>query len=253
MKNKIICLIIARGGSKSLPNKNIIKINKIPLIAYSILQAKQIKSIQRVIVSTDSQKIMKISKKFGAEILFKRPKKISGDLSTDLEVFEHAINWLKKNENYIPDYIVDLRAPEPIRSIKKIKQALNIILKKRSADSLRSMNESKSSPNHMFQIKDGKYKNIINNKSPFFLNNLRNFKKKNKKYYWQNGYVDITRPSTVLKKSSMVGDSVLPFIINDKVHNLDYPEDIPIVASALNDILEGNDDDSIIETERHPV
>ena len=100
MKDKIICLIIARGGSKSLPNKNIIKINKIPLIAYSILQAKQIKFIQRVIVSTDSEKIMKISKKFGAEILFKRPKKISGDLSTDFEVFEHAINWLKKYENY---------------------------------------------------------------------------------------------------------------------------------------------------------
>ena len=129
MRKKIICLIIARGGSKSLPNKNIIKINNIPLIAYSILQAKQIKSIQRVIVSTDSEKIMKISKNYGAEILFKRPKKISGDLSTDFEVFEHAIKWLIKNENYKPDYIVDLRAPEPIRSIKKINQAINIILR----------------------------------------------------------------------------------------------------------------------------
>ena len=119
MKKKIICLIIARGGSKSLPNKNIIKINKIPLIAYSILQAKQIKSIQRIIVSTDSDKIMKISKKFGAEILFKRPKNISGDLSTDFQVFEHALKWLKKNEDYEPDYIVDLRAPEPIRNVKK--------------------------------------------------------------------------------------------------------------------------------------
>ena len=97
---------------------------------------------------------MKISKKFGAEILFKRPKKISGDLSTDFEVFEHAINWLKKNENYIPDYIVDLRAPEPIRSIKKIKQAINIILKKEMLTRLRSMNESKSSPSYMFQIKN---------------------------------------------------------------------------------------------------
>jgi len=232
MKNKIICLIIARGGSKSLPNKNIIKINKIPLIAYSILQAKQIKSIQRVIVSTDSEKIMKISKKFGAEILFKRPKKISGDLSTDFEVFEHAINWLKKNENYIPDYIVDLRAPEPIRSIKKIKQAINIILKKRNADSLRSMNESKSSPSYMFQIKNGKYKNIINNKSPFFLNNLRNFKKI-KKYYWQNGYVDIIKTNTILKKKSMCGTKIIPFITKEKTYTIDYKDDLEKISKIL--------------------
>ena len=232
MKDKIICLIIARGGSKSLPNKNIIKINKIPLIAYSILQAKQIKFIQRVIVSTDSEKIMKISKKFGAEILFKRPKKISGDLSTDFEVFEHAINWLKKYENYKPDYIVDLRAPEPIRSIKKIKQAINIILRKKNADSLRSMNESKSSPNNMFQIKGGKYKNIINNKSPFFLNNLTNFKK-NKKYFWQNGYVDIIKTDTILKKKSMCGTKIIPFITKEKTYTIDYKDDLEKISKIL--------------------
>ena len=74
---KIICLIIARGGSKSLPGKNILKINNIPLIAYSIYQAKQIKKINRIIVSTDDNEIMRVSKKYGAEILFKRPKIIS--------------------------------------------------------------------------------------------------------------------------------------------------------------------------------
>ena len=231
MRKKIICLIIARGGSKSLPNKNIIKINNIPLIAYSILQAKQIKSIQRIIVSTDSEKIMKISKNYGAEILFKRPKKISGDLSTDFEVFEHAIKWLIKNENYKPDYIVDLRAPEPIRSIKKINQAINIILRKQNADSLRSMNDSKSSPKNMFQIKNGKYKNIINNKSPLILNNLVN--SKNRKYFWQNGYIDIIKTDTILKKKSMCGTKIIPFITKEKTYTIDYKDDLEKISKIL--------------------
>ena len=150
----------------------------------------------------------------------------------DFEVFEHAINWLKKNENYIPDYIVDLRAPEPIRSIKKIKQAINIILKKRNADSLRSMNESKSSPSYMFQIKNGKYKIIINNKSPSFLYNLRNFKKI-KKYYWQNGYVDIIKTNTILKKKSMCGTKIIPFITKEKTYTIDYKDDLEKISKIL--------------------
>ena len=231
MLKKIICLIIARGGSKSLPNKNIIKINNIPLIAYSILQAQKIKAIQRVIVSTDSEKIMNISKKYGAEILFKRPKKISGDLSTDLEVFEHTINWLKKNENYKPDYIVDLRAPEPIRSIKKIKEAINMIVAKKNFDSLRSMNETKSSPNTMFQIINGSYKNIINGKSPSILNNL--IELKDNKYFWQNGYVDIIKTDTILNKKSMCGSKVIPFITKEKTYTIDYKDDLEKISKIL--------------------
>lgn len=231
MLKKIICLIIARGGSKSLPNKNIIKINNIPLIAYSILQAQKIKAIQRVIVSTDSEKIMNISKKYGAEILFKRPKKISGDLSTDLEVFEHTINWLKKNENYKPDYIVDLRAPEPIRSIKKIKEAINMIVAKKNFDSLRSMNETKSSPNTMFQIINGSYKNIFNGKSPSILNNL--IELKDNKYFWQNGYVDIIKTDTILNKKSMCGSKVIPFITKEKTYTIDYKDDLEKISKIL--------------------
>lgn len=231
MKKKIICLIIARGGSKSLPNKNIIKINNIPLIAYSILQAKKIKTIERVIVSTDSEKIMKISKKYGAEILFKRPKNISGDLSTDFQVFKHAINWLKKNQNYKPDYIVDLRAPEPIRSIKKIREALNLIIRKKNYDSLRSMNETKSTPDTMYQISTGSYKNIINGKLTSILSNL-SVRKKNK-YFWQNGYIDIIKTDTIIKKKSMCGTKVIPFITKEKTYTIDYKDDLEKIAKIL--------------------
>jgi len=103
---KIIALITARSGSKGVPHKNIRKLGELPVIAYSILLAKMVKEIDRVIVSTDSEKYALIAKEFGAEVPFLRPKHISGDKSTDLDAFKYCINWLEENENYKPELIL---------------------------------------------------------------------------------------------------------------------------------------------------
>ena len=82
MKNKnfkVLAIIPGRGGSKGIPYKNIRKLGNLPLIAHTILSAKNSKNVNRVIVSTDNDKIASISKKFGAEIPFMRPKKFSLD------------------------------------------------------------------------------------------------------------------------------------------------------------------------------
>lgn len=92
----IVTFIPARGGSKGIKNKNILKINKKPLIFYSIDISKKIKLINETYVSSDSNKILKISKDLGAKII-KRPKKISEDGSTDIEAFKHFYqNYEKK-------------------------------------------------------------------------------------------------------------------------------------------------------------
>ena len=92
----VICFIFARGGSKSVKNKNIINFNNKPLIANAILQAKRIRLINKVLVSTDSSKIAKIAKKYGAIIPFIRPKKLATDFSPEYLSWKHAI---KKFEN----------------------------------------------------------------------------------------------------------------------------------------------------------
>ena len=96
---KIIAFIPARSGSKGVPHKNIRKLGKLPLIAYSILLAKMIKEIDRIIVSTDSEEYALIAKEVGAEVPFIRPKNISGDKSTDFHAIKHCIYWLDKNDN----------------------------------------------------------------------------------------------------------------------------------------------------------
>ena len=95
-KLKILAIIPARSGSKSIKNKNIRKINNLPLLSYSIKTAKKSKLINKIIVTTDSPKIRKIALQFKAEAPFLRPKKISGDYSTDVEYIIHAIKELKK-------------------------------------------------------------------------------------------------------------------------------------------------------------
>jgi len=91
---KPICLICARGGSKGIPNKNIKIISKKPLIAHTITSAINSKLFSHVIVSTEDKKIAQISKKYGAEVPFIRPKKLSSDTTSVGDVFIHAIKKL---------------------------------------------------------------------------------------------------------------------------------------------------------------
>ena len=85
------CLIL-RGGSKGIPNKNIIKLNGIPLIAYSIYAARKCKLINKIFVSTDSQEIAEIAESYGALIPFIRPSYLATDNASDIEVFKHFID-----------------------------------------------------------------------------------------------------------------------------------------------------------------
>mgnify|MGYP001164150906 FL=1 len=98
MKKKVLCVIPARKGSKGLRNKNIKKLNKIPLIAWSILTAKKCKLIDEIIVSTDCPKISKIAMKYGANAPFIRPKKLATDKASSFSVLKHAIDFFKKKK-----------------------------------------------------------------------------------------------------------------------------------------------------------
>ena len=92
-----IAVIPARAGSKRIKNKNIKKFYGKPIISYSIQSAINSKIFDRIIVSTESGKIARIAKKYGAEIYFKRPKNLAGDYVTPGEVMAHAVDWFHKN------------------------------------------------------------------------------------------------------------------------------------------------------------
>ena len=90
-----IAIIPARGGSKRIPRKNIKLFKGKPMIFWSIKAAMRSNCFDKIIVSTDDDEIASISKKFGAEVPFKRPAKISDDFANTLDVMKHSLTWLK--------------------------------------------------------------------------------------------------------------------------------------------------------------
>jgi len=127
----ILGLIPARGGSKGLPRKNIKSLLGKPLIAWTIEQALASKFLDRVIVSTDDKEIAEISKKYGAEIPFMRPKELAENNAKGIEVVLHAIDWFRGNDKRKQyDLIMLLQPTSPLRTIKDIDKAIELLFLK---------------------------------------------------------------------------------------------------------------------------
>lgn len=161
---KTLCLIPARSGSKRIKNKNIKLFHGKPIISYSINLAKKTNLFDDIYVSTDSYKIAKISKKYGAKIPFLRPKNISGDNTPDIKVKNHFINYCKK-KNIKFDFICYLYPCSPLLDLKALKKSFKII-KKTNCEKLFSITKypsnieralKKNNKNEIF-FKNKKYK-----------------------------------------------------------------------------------------------
>lgn len=127
---KILTIIPARAGSKGIPQKNLQKLNGKHLVQYPIECARNSRFVNRIIVSTDGEKIADIARKSGAEVPFLRPKKYSHSNASQLDVIIHALGYLKKNESYTPDIITILHPTNPFttstildRSIIKLRKS----------------------------------------------------------------------------------------------------------------------------------
>lgn len=220
----VLAIIPARGGSKRIPEKNIKLMAGKHLIAYAIENAKESKYIDRVIVSTDSEKIKEISVALGADVPFLRPEEISGDKSTDLETFTHALEWLEKNENYKPDIIIQLRPTSPLRTASQVDEAIEMLVNNPEADSIRTVTRPEQHPYKMFRKNQAGYLEplfvIEGNKEAF------NMQEQSLPECFKHiGYIDCMWRKTIMEKGKMSGDNILPFYINNGVSGINQPED----------------------------
>jgi CMP-N-acetylneuraminic acid synthetase len=214
MKREILALIPARGGSKSIPRKNIRPFAGHPLIAYSIAAGLQAQTVTRVIVSTDDEEIAAVARRFGAETPFLRPAEFAQDNTTDLPVFQHALSWLAEHENYHPEIVVQLRPTSPFRRVSHIDEAVRLLLERPNADSVRTVCIPFQNPFKMWRIgPDGFMDPLgVTLGVPGEPYNLP--RQALPEVYWQTGYVDAARAATILEKGSMTGTHILPLIID---------------------------------------
>jgi CMP-N-acetylneuraminic acid synthetase len=222
--NEVLAIIPARGGSKSIPRKNILDFAGFPLITYSIAAGLAAESVNRVIVSTDDPEIAEIARVYGAEVPFLRPEAISRDDTPDLPVFQHALSWLDSNEHYQPELIVQLRPTSPFRKTDHINQAVWRLLGRPEADSIRTICVPFQNPYKMWKIEaSGFIQPLIESDLPEPYNLPRQALPE---VYWQTGYVDAVWKDTIIKKDSMTGERILPLVIGpEEWIDIDSPDD----------------------------
>jgi len=206
----IIAIIPARAGSKTLIDKNIALLSGHPLIAYSIAAAKLANKIERVIVSTDSERYADIALQYGAEVPFLRPHEYSTDESTDYDFLLHAMLWMFEKDNTVPEYWIHLRPTTPLRESSIIDQAIDTILQNKNSTSLRSGFKAPESPLKWFRIdENGYFKGLVIGNEKNELYNLP--KESFDNVYVPDGYVDIVKASHIMNNNTTHGARMIGY------------------------------------------
>ena len=229
-KKKILSVILARGGSKGIPKKNIVKINHHPLISYSITAANNTKVIDKLVVSSDSDEIIRSSFKYGIDASIKRPKNLASDKATSVDALYHAVIKSEKIFNTKFDYIIELPCVSPLRDSDDV----NFALKKLATSNVDSViSYVDTGEKHPIRLKK-----IVKNK-------IRNFCKENFEASWgsrrqdfepsyiRNGAIYSMTRDCILNKKSRWGSKSFPMIMPDiKSINIDTKHDL-LIAKLL--------------------
>lgn len=218
---KILAIIPARSGSKTVIDKNIRMLDGKPMISYSIQHALKSKYINRVIVSTDSRKYAEIAQQNGAEVPFIRPEALAQDDSLDIDVFVHALNFLKEHDYYEPDVVVHLRPTYPLRNVKDIDNMVEVLLNHNDIDSVRCIVPVKDTPYKMWK-KDN------NEKLVPLLSDIEEAynmpRQKLPQVYLQNACIDVIRTTVITEQHSMTGKEIYGYEMKEN-YDIDTEED----------------------------
>ena len=223
----IHAIVPARGGSKSLPKKNILPYKGEPLITHSIKQALACSFISKTVVTTDSQEIADIARKAGADVPFMRPPPISGDLSTDYEFMEHYVSYCKTHSLHVPHILVQLRPTYPNRTAELLKDTIRTFLTNyKTHTSLRTVIPIEKSAFKMYTITDDTLNPIVPS-YPTLTEPYNRCRQELPQTYLHNGCIDIIKTSTITDEHSVTGSNIFPYIMSPTDnHDIDTHEDL---------------------------
>lgn len=233
---EVMSLTLARSGSKGIPGKNIKKLVDKPLLGYSLEAANNSNYIDRIIVSTDSEKIAEVARDFRAEIPFIRPGELATDEAKSVDTIIHALNWLIENEDYRPDYVILNPATAPLKTTKDIDKALESLIGNNKKSLISLIKEDKH-PYWMMEI----YDNQIKPYDDTYLNNKVKFERRQDlpDIYSISGAIYIFTPELIIeqKDSYPIWDNTYPYIMpKERSVNIDDMLDWKLAEMILNDI-----------------
>ena len=230
-------IIPARGGSKSVPGKNLYPLGGRPLIEHTIASARAATSLDRVIVSTDDEDIARVARGAGAEVPFLRPAELAADDTADLPVFQHALASLWERERYRPDVVVHLRPTQPFRTPAEIDAVVALIVET-GADCVKSVRPVGEHPYKMYRLAGDRL-------VPYLDTAERHRRGPDvprqslEPVYLSAGVVDAMRRE-VIERGSTEGDRVIPYFVDESRYvNLDSARDFVLAEALLRTLAAG--------------
>tara|TARA_B100000989_G_scaffold299039_1_gene292359 strand:- start:8574 stop:9275 length:702 start_codon:yes stop_codon:yes gene_type:complete len=225
---KILAVIPARGGSKGVHKKNLKKINNKPIVALAGLCAKEIKEIDRIIVSTDDKEIADTALKYEIDVPFFRPIEISGDKAADLEVLAHAINEMDKIDNEKYDIIVLLQPTAPLRKSNDVLETIKILIDN-NLDSVWTITKTDLKYHPIKQIK------LHNNLISYVIPEGETIPRRQDliQTYHVNGVAYALTRECVLNQKNRLGKKAGAHVIDGPSVSIDTLEDFEIVQSIF--------------------
>lgn len=231
-KPKVLAVVGARSGSKSIPNKNIKPLLGKPLLVWVIEAAKASKYVSRIVLSTDSPEYAEIGRKYGAETPFLRPKELAGDSVPDFDYLYHAATWLRDNENWQADIILRLPPTTPLCKPESIDACIELLMNNPEADSSRTITPASKHPYKLWRT-NGKYLEPFLSEEFTGLKDAHNMPRQSFPQAFSHVDVIALRWNTLVNKKAMAGEKILYHQI-PKTEAVDIDTDIDfLVAETL--------------------
>ncbi|MFX0091012.1 MAG: cytidylyltransferase domain-containing protein [Candidatus Hodarchaeota archaeon] len=228
---KILGVITARGGSKSIPKKNIVPLLGKPLIAYTIVPALKSKYLTKVLVSSDDPEIIEVSKRYGAEVPFIRPAELATDTALSIDVVIHATALMEEQDNIKYDYIFILQPTTPLRTTADIDGAIEKIIDT-GADSVIGVVEVQGRhPARMVKIKDDRLVSYTEEEPPEGMP-----RQQLPRVYSRSGSVYVTKRDLIMNQRTFKGKYSRPWIIpNERDVDIDEAIDLAVAEVLMRD------------------
>lgn len=232
---KVLAVTLARGGSKSVPLKNIALVAGKPLISYTIEAAQSASLIDEYIVSTDSLEISSVCKSLGASVPFIRPTSLSLDTSTSVESLQHAVNFMENINKTTYDIVVELMCTNPFKTSADIDQSITMLANS-TADSVIGMSPIvEQHPARIKKIVDGYIQDFCVPELSSRRQDLRPLA------FIRNGSIYALRRDSLMNDGHRFGGSnSLAYLMEDPKAsiNIDSPLDLALANLLLSEVAQ---------------
>lgn len=226
----MVGIIPARGGSKTVPRKNIKPLSGKPLIYYTIREAKKSSYLSRIIVSTEDKEIAEIASNYGAEVM-ERPEELAGDDTPTLPVLQHILGCLAEKEDYRPEVVVVLQPTSPLRTVEDIDGAIKKSLET-NCDSVVSICETEHPPYLMYTLDGDKLKPVIKEGEKI------SRRQDAPQVYRLNGAVYVTYRDIIMKENRVLGRDTRAYIMpQERSIDIDTELDFKLAGILLKNRL----------------